>query len=327
MPSGSTAQGAVSSPDDGDKGGSTQPPPSWDGTKDAFAQWKRKVQVWKLSTAAKPSKQAAMVICRLQGRPQELALEMKDEDIAAEDGLAQLLTLLEEKFGATETQRIFNSFKELINMRWSTGSVEDFLASFEVVYSKASAGTSGVKLSTTVQAMLVLHAARLSDSEEVMVLANIQEPMDYAQVRAVLTKLFRDKKRSKQAYVTVADGYDGASDGVCLDGAVMINGEVFFPEDHDLGNDATDPGTTTEDNTMPDVLWVKGKKFLRFKSKGKGKGKGHKGNKGNKGQPRDPKDVKCYACGEKGHYANACPKKPKEANVVFTVGTGSGPSN
>jgi hypothetical protein len=316
--------GGVTGGDD-DKGGSTAPPPVWAQATESFSVWRRKVQVWKLGTASKPAKMAAMVIGRLTGRAQELALEMEDGQIAAEDGLQQLLALLESKFGETEIQRVFTSFKELIGMKWTAAaSVEDYLASFELTYARSASGGTGVKLSSSVQSMLLIHGAQLSNSEEIMLLANVQEPLDYNQVRTMMTKMFRDKKRgtTKSALVT-----DWQTEGAAEEwSGFEVNGEYFVPEgDEDYYDDAD----AAEGAQVPDAMWIKGKKFVRFGAKGKGKGKG-KGKKGKfgkfgKGDPNrekmKPEDATCYACNQKGHFARDCPNKPKEAHVVFQVGS------
>jgi hypothetical protein len=307
------------------------PAPSFDGSKEqSFQVWKRKIQLWKIATVGigdgpaeekMKRKLASKVAGRLGGRAQELALNMEDDELTATDGLEQLIAKLDKVYGETDVQRSFKTLKQLLALVWTTGTdIEDFLAQFELLYNKTSQGSQGVKLSSTVQAMLVLMCAKLSSEEELAVMSNCREPLDYTDVRNTMNRLFKDsRKKGKTAYV--ADGQWDAWMGSPItdtDGSVVgynLEGD-FYMMGTEGGDDAGD---------WPDAMWVKGKKFVRNGGKGKGKG-GSKGKDGKKGGgPKGPQDmskVKCYGCGEKGHFARDCTKKPKEGNVTFTVGDG-----
>jgi hypothetical protein len=323
---GAAAAASTDSHDNNQSGGG--PAPSFDGSKEqSFQVWKRKIQLWKIATVGvgdgipeekMKRKLASKVAGRLGGRAQELALNMDDEELTAVDGLEQLIAKLDKIYGETDVQRTFKTLKQLLALVWTPGmDIEDFLAQFELLYNKTSQGTQGVKLSSTVQAMLVLMCAKLSTEEELAVMSNCKEPLDYTDVRNTMNRLFKERKKGKSAYV--AEGMDGwmGSQIMDTDGSVVgynVDGDFYM-----IGGDGGD-----EAGDWPDVMWVKGKKFVRNGGKGKGKG-GGKGKKGGKGENKGPQDmskVKCYGCGEKGHFARDCTKKPKEGNITFTVGDG-----
>ena len=47
---------------------------------------------------------------------------------------------------------------------------------------------------------------------------------------------------------------------------------------------------------------------------------GQKGSSGKDG-PQDTSSITCYCCGEKGHYANTCPKKKNKGGNLMMMTT------
>ena len=75
-----------------------------------------------MGTSIPGKRQAAQVIQKLAGKAQDLALEMKDDDLTADDSLTKLLKMLEEKFGSTDLVRSFSAFKDLMQLRWENNT-------------------------------------------------------------------------------------------------------------------------------------------------------------------------------------------------------------
>jgi hypothetical protein len=278
-----------------------------------------------MGTSIPGKRQAAQVIQKLSGKAQDLALEMKDDDLTADDSLGKLLTMLEEKFGSTDLVRSFSAFKDLMLLRWENNTkVEDFLASYDLTYSKSHQQGNGLTLSATVQGLFLLWCARLPDTEETLVLTQCSDPVSYDEVRSTLLKFYKDKKKPhsghRQAFITDGDGQQPVQDMGSLD-FVEMGEHVYQMEDSAQQNDIA-----TDEVGVPDVLWVKGKKFVRLKKTttyrkghGRGKGRGHQNSGGKGGKSKDLSKIKCYGCGQLGHYAKDCQDKPKEAHITFSV--------
>ena len=140
-----------------------------------------------MGTSIPGKRQAAQVIQKLAGKAQDLALEMKDDDLTADDSLTKLLTMLEEKFGSTDLVRSFSAFKDLMQLRWENNTrVEDFLASYDLTYSKSHQQGNGITLSATVQGLFLLWCARLPDTEETFVLTQCSDPVSYDEVLSLI---------------------------------------------------------------------------------------------------------------------------------------------
>ena len=60
-----------------------------------YTTWKKKVEIWKLGTNAKPEQQAAKLIMHMRGKPQEVAINIATSKIGSANGVKDLLTELD----------------------------------------------------------------------------------------------------------------------------------------------------------------------------------------------------------------------------------------
>jgi hypothetical protein len=59
--------------------------------KTIYAEWKRRVTVWQVSTSIPKKKQAATQINRMEGKPEQAAIQLSINDYTADDGVEKLV--------------------------------------------------------------------------------------------------------------------------------------------------------------------------------------------------------------------------------------------
>ena len=66
--------------------------------KTIYAEWKRRVTVWQVSTSIPKQKQAATLITRMEGKPEQAAIQLDINDYTADDGVKKLVDELDKLF-------------------------------------------------------------------------------------------------------------------------------------------------------------------------------------------------------------------------------------
>ena len=99
--------------------------------KTIYAEWKRRVTVWQVSTSIPKQKQAATLITRMEGKPEQAAIQLDINDYTADDGVKKLVDELDKLFLPDSTQQVFNALDEFLEFkRPSDMAMEDFCREF-----------------------------------------------------------------------------------------------------------------------------------------------------------------------------------------------------
>ena len=130
--------------------------------------------IWELATNLSKTKQGPVVFLSLKGKAQEAVLELGPTVIGAEDGLAKLYEKLDSLFKIDTAQASLSAYADFEKyMRPSSMSMADFNIEFDRMVGKLK--EYEIKLPEAVLAHRVLKSANLSEDNEKLVVATVND--------------------------------------------------------------------------------------------------------------------------------------------------------
>ena len=100
-----------------------------DGT--VYADWKKRVAIWQLSTSIEAKKQAATLITYMTGKPEQAAIQLNVDELKKDTGVEALMKEMDKLFEPDTTQQVFNALDEFLGYRRPTNtSMEDYCREF-----------------------------------------------------------------------------------------------------------------------------------------------------------------------------------------------------
>ena len=272
---------------------SIKTPPSFNKNTDDYAKWRKKFQIWSNVTEAPKTKQGGLLVLTLDDQTQETIFEkMTADDLKMEGATDQILKYLDEMFKKDESISAFEIYEDFeLYKRPSHVSMTEFCSEFERKLSKVK--SSGTQIAEHVLAYRMLKSANLTDKEEQLVKATINE-MTHADMVKQLKKVFNVSVRSTSSEL---------GSGIKKE-ANDFNIETLYGYNYSPNYDESYPG----DEIRIRKGDLKTKKTPRKMVK--------------KIQGRNPIDVfghikRCKICESINHLERNCPHYPQQVNNTY----------
>ena len=123
--------------------------------------WKKEVDLWQLCCKLEKKEQGPALALSLTGKAREAALELRVEEINADDGVKHLTDKLDGLFLKDENQRIYVSLKSFEQYkRETTQSIDSYINHFERLHNKVK--SYNIELPDAVVAYRLLESAILN---------------------------------------------------------------------------------------------------------------------------------------------------------------------
>ena len=168
---------------------SEKSPPPYNRSKDDYTRWKTKFHLWREITEVAKTKQAALMVLRLDDVTQEDIMDLMTlNQIKEEGGADTLLEHLDKMFKNDDCVTAYELYEKFVSyQRQAELSVKEYCEEFQRRYYKVI--SSGSQISDHVLAHKLLKSANLSDRETLLMKATIGT-MTYNNMLAQLKKVF-----------------------------------------------------------------------------------------------------------------------------------------
>ena len=158
-----------------------------------YADWKKLIHIWTELTSLDKKKQGPALVLTLEGKAQEAALELSQEDITDEDGVEQILTRLDKIYEKDKLTEKFNAIERFEGYkRVKESTIREFLVEFDKRLHRIQ---DYIKYPEDLLAYRLLKAANLEPTHEKLIKATITD-LKYDDVRNKLVKVFADESMS-----------------------------------------------------------------------------------------------------------------------------------
>lgn len=154
----------------------------------SYETWKNEIEMWRLVTDLKESKQALAIALSLTGKARDTALEIKADDLNQDEGVTTLLKKLDLVFqkdtidSAYEAYTKFEQFRQSENM-----SMGDYVAQFELLHTKTS--KHDMSLPDAVLAFKLLDKTLLSERDRQLALTACSD-IKFSTMKSSLKRIF-----------------------------------------------------------------------------------------------------------------------------------------
>ena len=157
---------------------------------DNYSLWRKDIEVWKKLTDTPKAKMgvALQFACRNKERLHEAVLNIPDEEVDGEEGINNVLKILDELHCVDKKDSALKCYNEFESItRRNNQNIADFILEFEALYTKAK--TFGNQLSDDLLAYKLLKAANLTESDERMVKASTAK-FEFKTIKETLKRTF-----------------------------------------------------------------------------------------------------------------------------------------
>lgn len=171
-----------------------------------YADWKKELCIWQATNAAlgvEGKVQAGMLFGSLSTAKDDVPYktvlnELTVEEISSEDGVKNIIRILDQYYIGNETQMAFSNIDDLMRFKCKPGtSIENFLIEFQIKANNVK--TSGTILSDGVLGYALLCAANLPEDKLDMVKTTCDD-LSYKSVKAQLQKIGLGKSGARSKY-------------------------------------------------------------------------------------------------------------------------------
>ena len=182
-------------------------------TNQPYCDWKKELEVWRVANnilQVDKQIQAATLFASLEGSPRQTVLsELAVDQITAEDGVENIIQILDNFFLGNETQSAYSAIDNLLRYKCSKGdTMENFIVQFNLKVNKVK--SSGTVLPDGVLGYTLLNSANLPEEKHDMVKATC-DVLTFKNVKAQLEKVGFTKSNSQNSKFSTAANL-GASD-------------------------------------------------------------------------------------------------------------------
>ena len=159
-----------------------------------YVTWKKKVDIWKLGTNAKPGQQAAKLIMHMRGKPQEVAINISTSKIGSADGVKELITELDLLYKKDTTQSLFKAIDSFENYRRTKDEdMDTYISEFQRRYKSLKQLQANKDLyDDVILAYRLLNQASLNEEQARLVRATCTAELTFENMRKQLKRTFGD---------------------------------------------------------------------------------------------------------------------------------------
>ena len=159
-----------------------------------YVTWKKKVDIWKLGTNAKPEQQAAKLIMHMRGKPQEVAINISTTKIGSADGVKELLTELDLLYKKDTTQSLFKAIDSFENYRRTKDEdMDTYISEFQRRYNTLKQLQANKDLyDDVILAYRLLNQASLNEEQARLVRATCTAELTFKNMKEQLKRTFGD---------------------------------------------------------------------------------------------------------------------------------------
>ena len=161
-------------------------PPTFEKGQD-YTKWIKKIRIWQKLTSLEAAKQGPAVLFALSDEAQDAVLELEEDKIASETGVANIIKCLDKLYLKDKTQTAFDALEAFESYkRPSDLSITEFCNEFEKRYNKTK--SYGTVMSDDVLAYRLLKSANLPESQQQLAKATVTE-LKYENMKTQLKKI------------------------------------------------------------------------------------------------------------------------------------------
>ena len=159
-----------------------------------YTTWKKKVDIWKLGTNAKPEQQAAKLIMQMRGKPQEVAINIPTSKIGSANGVKDLLTELDLLYKKDTTQSLFKAIDSFENYRRTKDEdMDTYISEFQRRYKTLKQLQANKDLyDDVILAYRLLNQASLNEEQARLVRATCTAELTFENMKDQLKRTFGD---------------------------------------------------------------------------------------------------------------------------------------
>ena len=156
----------------------------------SYNDWVKLINIWLALTPLEKSKQGPALVLSLEGKAQEVALQLNSNEISDEAGAQNIITKLNSLYKKDALIEKFNDVESYETYKRPSGSsMKNFIIEFEKRLYKVK--SHGIQPSDDLSAYRLLKAANLSSSHEQLVKATINS-LSLDEVKTKLSKIFSE---------------------------------------------------------------------------------------------------------------------------------------
>ena len=154
---------------------SERSPPPFDKNRDDYPKWKKKFNLWETITDIEKKKRGSILVLRLDDETQESVLDsVSSEELQSNEGVNKVITYLDSVFLKNTWFTELQLYEDFENYRRpDVLDMDKFVQEFEKKWTKTK--NKGTKLSENVLANRLLKAANLSETQQRLVIATVQD--------------------------------------------------------------------------------------------------------------------------------------------------------
>ena len=178
-----------------------------------YCTWKKKVEIWKLGTNAKPNQQAAKLIMHMRGKPQEVAINIDPSKIGSDTGVKALTDELDALYKKDTTQSLFKAIDSFENYNRQAGEdIDKYISEFQRRYKTLKQLQKNQELyDDVILAYRLLNQASLNEEQARLVRATCVSGLSFEKMQEQLKRTFGDSlicvdKRADKPFKS--DGFD-----------------------------------------------------------------------------------------------------------------------
>ncbi|KAL5255720.1 hypothetical protein ACHWQZ_G011070 [Mnemiopsis leidyi] len=159
-----------------------------------YSTWKKKVDIWKLGTNAKPGQQAAKLIMNMRGKPQEVAINIETSKIGCDTGVDNLIAELDKLYKKDVTQSLFKAIDSFERYRRNKeDNIDSYISEFQRRYKSLVQLQKGKELyDDVILAYRLLNQANLNEDQMRLVRATCAAKLTFESMQEQLKRTFGD---------------------------------------------------------------------------------------------------------------------------------------